>query len=146
MVREINERNVHETAMLIKELSSSPDIVVNIYELKEKINEINRNKNVLLFGFEEEDKIVGMFTLGIVQGITYNFKSFAVIENVVVRSTFRNRGIGKKMINHAIELARRLNCYKIILETSSKEGWKHLFYENCGLLKGEKTAFIKRFG
>jgi len=58
MIRQINEKDVQKTALLIKELSSLPNIVVDMYMLKAKINEINRIENVRLFGFEEEDKIV----------------------------------------------------------------------------------------
>ena len=72
-------------------------------------------------------------------------RPFAVIENLVVKSTNRNKGIGKKLVVHAMNQANLWNCYKVILETGTKQDWKLKFYEKCGLVKGEKTAYIKRF-
>ncbi len=69
----------------------------------------------------------------------------SVIENLVVEKTIRSEGIGKKLIMYATKIAEKWNCYKLILETGSKQDWKLSFYKKCGLTCGDKTAFIKRF-
>ena len=46
------------------------------------------------FGFEADKKIVGMCTIGRVEGLSKNCSPFAVIENVVVESSMRRGGIG----------------------------------------------------
>lgn len=98
-----------------------------------------------LIGFVIEDNIVGMCTLIKINGISKSGRPFAIIENVVVAKEYQKKNIGTKLIKHAIAIAEDWNCYKLILETGSKQEWKHRFYEKCGLIKGEKTAFIKRF-
>jgi GNAT superfamily N-acetyltransferase len=64
---------------------------------------------------------------------------------VVVLDTIRSKGIGKQLVRHAMAQAEKWNCYKVILETGSKDEWKLRFYDSCGLTRGGKTAFMKRF-
>jgi GNAT superfamily N-acetyltransferase len=64
---------------------------------------------------------------------------------VVVLDTIRSKGIGKQLVRHAMAQAEKWNCYKVILETGSKDEWKLRFYDSCGLTRGNKTAFMKRF-
>ena len=53
------------------------------------------------------------------------------VEDVVVQKSKRGKNVGKQLIQFLIDLAKRRNCYKIILncdETVKK------FYEKCGFL------------
>jgi GNAT superfamily N-acetyltransferase len=63
-----------------------------------------------------------------------------LIENVVVHADHRRRGLGKKMMRHAIDLAKRAGCYKVMLLTGKKRN--HKFYESAGFKKGVKTGFV----
>jgi len=83
--------------------------------------------------------------LGRVEGLSKACRPFAVIENVVVLDSIRSRGIGKQLVGRAIAQAQKWNCYKVILETGTQEEWKLRFYDKCGLSRGGKTAFMKRF-
>jgi len=147
MIREISEQDARDMAELIRQLSPSD---VNVTEnmvstLKAKISAMAELEHMKIFGYELDGKIVGSCTLGRVEGLSKECRPFAVIENVVVLDSIRNQGIGKQLVCHAIAQAEKWNCYKVILETGTQEEWKLRFYEKCGLSRGGKTAFMKRF-
>ena len=51
------------------------------------------------------------------------------IEDVIVRPDKQNRGIGSKMIEHVLEVARQQDCYKVVLASRSES---RAFYEFLG--------------
>ena len=147
MIREISQQDARDMAELIRQLSPSD---VNVTEnmvstLKAKISAMAELEHMKIFGHELDGRIVGSCTLGRVEGLSKECRPFAVIENVVVLDSIRNQGIGKQLVCHAIAQAEKWNCYKVILETGTQEEWKLRFYEKCGLSRGGKTAFMKRF-
>ena len=147
MIREISQQDARDMAELIRQLSPSD---VNVTEnmvstLKAKISAIAELEHMKIFGYELDERIVGTCTLGRVEGLSKECRPFAVIENVVVLDSIRSQGVGKQLVCHAIAQAEKWNCYKVILETGTQEEWKLRFYEKCGLSRGGKTAFMKRF-
>jgi glucosamine-phosphate N-acetyltransferase len=42
-------------------------------------------------------------------------KPKAYIEDVAVHKQYRGRGLGKKMVEHCVKVAKEKNCYKIVL-------------------------------
>ena len=147
MIREINELDAADMAGLIRQLSPF-EVTVNedmVAAIRAKILAITQLDHMKIFGYEQAGRIVGTCTLGRMEGLSKNCRSFAVIENVVVLDSNRSQGIGKQLVCHAIDQAEKWNCYKVILETGSQDEWKLRFYEKCGLSRGGKTAFMKRF-
>ena len=147
MIREVIEQDSFEMAKLIRQLSPSD---VNVTEdmvnmIKAKISAIAELNYMKIFGYESDGRIVGTCTLGRIEGLSKGCRPFAVIENVVVLDSIRSQGIGKQLVRYAIAQAEKWNCYKVILETGSQDAWKLSFYEKCGLTRGGKTAFMKRF-
>lgn len=116
-----------------------------VEKITAKISDIAKLEHMKVFGYEHAGEIVGTCTLGRVEGLSKECRPFAVIENVVVLDTIRCKGIGKQLVCHAIDQAEQWGCYKVILETGTKDEWKLRFYEKCGLTRGDKTAFMKRF-
>ena len=71
-------------------------------------------------------------------------RPYAVIENVITDQNYRNRGIGKAIMQYAINRAWEAGCYKVMLMTGRKEESTLKFYKSCGLESGLKTAFIAK--
>ena len=62
------------------------------------------------------------------------------IEDFVIDSEYRNRGIGKYMLNYIIKNVKSNNIYKIVLECK-KELEK--IYESCGFLREGNEMVIR---
>jgi len=144
MIRAVNEHDVDEVIVLLKQLSPYP-VNPDLDMVRAKLREIEACDHVRVFGFENDGKVVGMCTVGRIEGISKDCRPFAVIENVVVHESVRRKGIGSQLVRRAIDQAEEWCCYKVVLETGTKKEEKLCFYENCGLVRGEKTAFIRRF-
>ncbi len=142
MIRELTSKDAQDLIGLLQELGEQGH---NILNLEAHLGTIQTNENTYFFGYQENSRIVAICTIAKIESLTYNQRPFVVIESLYVLKEFRNKGIAKSLIHFAIQQAHSWNCYKIILETSSQQPWKHKFYENSGFSKGEKTAFIKRF-
>lgn len=81
--------------------------------------------------------------LNVIPNLTRGGQSYALIENVVTDHNYLRRGIGTLLVKEVISRAFELDCYKVMLLTG-RDGAVHSFYENCGMEKNSKTAFIKR--
>ncbi len=74
---------------------------------------------------------VGTFSLLFIPMILHDSKS-ALIDAVVVTSTYRHQGIGKAMMQEALKLSRQAGCYKAMLSSNLKRTVAHQFYESLG--------------
>ena len=147
MIREINENDAADMAELVKQLSPTELNMTDeiVHQIKTKISEMARLGYMKIFGYQQDERIIGTCSIGKMEGITKECRPFAVIENVVVLDSARSNGIGRQLVRHAMDQAENWDCYKVILETGTQDEWKLRFYEKCGLTRGGKTAFIKRF-
>ncbi len=106
--------------------------------------EILSSKHFELIAAECGGKLVGTCYLNLVPNLTRGGRPYAVIENVVVTSNLRHRGIGKSLLRYALTRAWERGCYKAMLQTGSKSEAKHRFYRSCGFSQTDKVAFVAR--
>ncbi len=76
--------------------------------------------------------IVGTMQLTFIPGISMQGAKRLLIEAVRVDVEYRGRGIGKKMMEWAIERARAEGCLTVQLTTNAERKDAHRFYENLG--------------
>jgi GNAT superfamily N-acetyltransferase len=100
----------------------------DVEQIFEQIQEIP-NYNIYIAWLNSEP--VGTFSLLFIPMILYNSKA-AIIDAVVVTSTYRNQGIGKAMMLEALNLSREAGCYKAMLSSNLKRTAAHQFYESLG--------------
>lgn len=82
-------------------------------------------------------------TLMIIPNLTRGGASYALIENVVTHADHRKRGHAAALLQHAMEVAWRAGCYKVMLLTGSKDPATLRFYANCGFAQ-DKAGFQMR--
>ena len=90
-----------------------------------------------------EGKIVSSCVCVIIPNLTRNIRPYAFVENVVTNYEYRGRGYATECLNYAKEIAKKENCYKMMLLTGSKKESTIKFYENAGYNSSDKTAFIQ---
>jgi len=100
--------------------------------------------NIRYFLALDGDKPVSTCNITIIPNLTRGGQPFGLIENVITDSGYRKRGIGKKVLEMAINHARWENCYKILLLSSSNLKPAHAFYESLGFSGDTKRGFELR--
>ena len=95
----------------------------------EIFNLIQSNPNHIIVVAEINDRIVGSTTLLIEPKFIHKGGFVGHIEDVVVSKEFQGNQIGEKIVKYVLELAKKHNCYKTILNCSDEV---KQFYEKIG--------------
>jgi GNAT superfamily N-acetyltransferase len=75
--------------------------------------------------------VVGMLSLHVARWIQLD-KPIARIPAMIVSVTFQRRGIGRQLVRHALDHAKRLGCGAIELTSGSERTDAHAFYRDMG--------------
>jgi GNAT superfamily N-acetyltransferase len=79
-------------------------------------------------------RVVGVLQVTFIPYLTYRGSWRALIEGVRVDSSIRSGGIGRKMIEWAIERARQRGCHMVQLTSDKSRPDAIRFYENLGFV------------
>jgi GNAT superfamily N-acetyltransferase len=144
IIREANRNDLEGILKLYRQLNPeddklSIDSASNIWE------QINATPNFKYFIALENEQIISSCNISIIPNLTRNGRSHAIVENVITDKEFRKRGIGKKVMQMAIDYAQFSKCYKVVLLSSIKRKEAHLFYEKLGFDGNSKKGFEIRF-
>ncbi|MER0438185.1 GNAT family N-acetyltransferase [Emticicia sp. W12TSBA100-4] len=88
-----------------------------------------------VFVTEFEQQIVGTFAVLIMENMAHMGTPSAVVEDVGVLPTMQSKGIGKLMMEFAMDYAREKGCYKMNLSSNIRREKAHQFYESLGFQK-----------
>ena len=143
MIRIAKEHDFEGIMNLLRQLNPD-DPVISDGRDKVIFERILKESNLRILILEESGKILSTCYLNIIPNLTRNAAPYAIIENVVTDTAFRNPGFGKKLMAFALESAWKAGCYKVMLQTGSKKESTHKFYSSCGFAGGEKFAFNAR--
>ena len=142
MVREAKKEDLKEILELYLCLheESVPEQTEHLLHIWDQIT---RDENHHLIVNEVDGQIVSSCVCVIIPNLTRSVRPYAFIENVVTHSGFRGQGLASECLDYARKLARKNNCYKMMLLTGSKEEKILNFYKNAGYNSTDKTAFIQ---
>ena len=79
---------------------------------------------------EVDGKVVG--TIEVAKAYKARFGFFAVLRRFVVRPDYRGRGVGRALMNYALEEAKRVGCNAVELSVDPSNTRPHKFYESLG--------------
>jgi GNAT superfamily N-acetyltransferase len=96
---------------------------------------IDASANEQLFVAELDGEVVGTFQLLYTRTLTSRGSLSMIIEAVQTRSDMRSRGIGGRMIDYAVQEARRHDCQLAQLTSNTVRTDAHRFYERQGFAK-----------
>ena len=92
---------------------------------------------------ELNGQIVASCVCVIIPNLTRGVRPYAFVENVVTHKDFRGKGYATLCLNHAKQIAKSNQCYKMMLLTGSKDETTLNFYRHAGYNSSDKTAFIQ---
>lgn len=81
------------------------------------------------------DDVVGTFQTTLLRSLSGRGKPRLLIEAVQTREDMRGRGIGERMMRHAIERAREAGATKVQLASNATRAAAHRFYERLGFVR-----------
>ncbi len=79
-----------------------------------------------------ESRVVGTFTMLVMDNIAHMGAGSTIIEDVVVEKELRGKGVGRRMMEFACGISREKGCYKIALTSNRNRKEAHRFYESLG--------------
>ncbi|MBL4580621.1 MAG: GNAT family N-acetyltransferase [Gammaproteobacteria bacterium] len=85
-----------------------------------------------VFGAYRGSKIVGICTLNICANLSWSGRPYGIVENIIVTSNERGKGVGKSLLLFARRMAESKNCYKVLLMTKQEEAETVSFYGSAG--------------
>ncbi|AYD00730.1 GNAT family N-acetyltransferase [Neorhizobium sp. NCHU2750] len=96
---------------------------------------IDASANEQLFVAEQDGEVVGTFQLLFTRTLTSRGSLSMIIEAVQTRPDMRSRGIGAKMMDFAVDEAKRRDCRLAQLTSNAVRSDAHRFYERQGFVK-----------
>lgn len=141
MIREIRNEDYQQLMELYTHLHEKD--VPPFEQAREVWEHIMANADYHIIVAEEDGRLVSSVTCIILRNLTHGPRPYAWVENVVTHADFRGRGLATRCLDYARELAKRENCYRLVLMTGSKLPETLKFYENAGYNRTDKTGFIQ---
>ena len=146
IIRKANSRDAENLKVLYFEYLTKfpPKEEQDMAYWAELLAKFEKDNHMYLLVVEEDGKAVSSVQMAIIESLTHNVRPFAVIENVVTHVDYRNRGYGSALLQEASDIAKKMNCYKVFLETGSNKESTLNFYRNNGFVIDEKHSCLKK--
>lgn len=93
---------------------------------------LRSDPNQFLMVAERDGTVVGTLQLTVVPGLSRRGSTRSIIEGVRVHSSERGQGLGRQLIEWAIEESRQQNCRLVQLTSDAARTDAHRFYEQLG--------------
>lgn len=93
---------------------------------------IERDPAQLLVVADQDGEVVGTLQLSLIPGLSRRGATRALIEAVRVASSQRGNGLGKRLIQWAIDEAKRRGAVMVQLTSDASRTDAHRFYERLG--------------
>ena len=105
--------------------------------------DIERDPRNELVVADDAGTVVGVLQLTYIPGLTYQGGERAQIEGVRVAAEHRSRGVGRLLIEWAIERARSRGCRMVQLTTDKRRTDAHRFYESLGFVASHEGMKLR---
>lgn len=89
------------------------------------------NLNNFIYVAERDGKLIGFATFSVKDVIRYP-KQIAELDELFVSTDYRQKGVGKQLMQQVEGKAKELNCYRIFIESHFDHKAAHKFYEEIG--------------
>ena len=135
--------DLESLAQLFEELSGEE---TDRCKMKENFELMESNPNYVVLTAKVDNLVVGSVMGIICLDLVRQCKPFMVIENVVVKSTWRGRGIGAKLMEEIEEIGQQRQCYYTMFVSGGHRKEAHQFYKFVGydleLVQGFKKYLL----
>jgi GNAT superfamily N-acetyltransferase len=132
-IREATDLDIPDVLLLYAQPSFDDGKILSVLDARDIFKTFQNYPFYKLFvvmDTSKESKIVASYALLKMNNIGHLGSPSAIVEDVVVASEYQNQGIGRQMMHHAMQMARSLGCYKLVLSSNLKRAHAHAFYKS----------------
>lgn len=101
-----------------------------------------RNDDVHVVVCELGQTLVATCMLAIVPNLACGARPFGIIEHVVTLSTHRGQGYGRRVLEHALDIAWSGRCCKVVLLSGTQRTDAHRLYVSVGFVGNVESGFV----
>jgi GNAT superfamily N-acetyltransferase len=120
----------------ILEIYSQPQIdgerTLSVKKAKARLQRMADYPDYSLYVAVAEQIVIGTFALLIMDNIVHFGARSGVLEAIGVAPSWQRSGVGKVMIEFALEKCRQKGCYKLAVSADLKRLGAHEFYRSLG--------------
>jgi GNAT superfamily N-acetyltransferase len=120
---------------LYREIEDDNKLNTDLYSARKQFEKIQSYPNYSIYVAEKDKIIIGSFELLIMDNLAHLGQPSSIVEDVVVMKKYQGLGIGKQMMQFAIQVSKKEGCYKLALSSNIKREKAHKFYEGLGFEK-----------
>ena len=143
-IRKITEKDLDKLMDLYVQLSPINEGLPN--EKRDEIwEQIQKDDKITYLGAYENDQLIATCFLTIIPNFSNQGRPIGFIENVVTDEKWRGKGVGTKLLQETVAMAKSHNCYKVFLESGIARTGAHEFYRSLGFDDTRIKAFNIRF-
>ena len=137
---QIQKNDLPDLSQLHEELS---DMKSNFSKIEANFALMIKNDYYHLIGAKIDNRLVGSLMGILCLDLVGECRPFMIIENVIVSKDYRNKGIGKALLNEIEMIAKKLNCYYIFFVSGDNRKEAHRLYESVGYNNDKVKGFKK---
>jgi N-acetylglutamate synthase-like GNAT family acetyltransferase len=139
LIRESTDNDIPSILSLLYELERPKPLDDNdVKVFKNKIHNYFSDSQKIILVAEKDRNIVGVVSIIYLQRLN-RAKLEMYIPELIVTEKLRYSGIGKKLIQYCIDLAKKKECYRIRLESGNQRNESHKFYKSIGFEQSALT-------
>lgn len=122
---------------LVSDLSKLPlDLLLNADPDIEKVKAYCQTEKIFVLT-DNQNETIGVYVLEHTKSA-----QTAEILNVAIAENYQNLGLGKRLIQHAIQESKQLNKQKLVVATGNSSINQIAFYQKCGF---EMVAIVQNY-
>src|SRR3990172_9371262 len=112
IIRQAFKKDIPRILELYKQLSFTPEThrLPDVRESEKILKQIEEYPGCTLLVAEETGVVMGTTFVAVLPGFAHGTSPFAVVEYVVVDEKYRSKGIGKKLMESAMAIAKNAGC------------------------------------
>jgi len=94
--------------------------------------EIDGDPNNMVYVAEDDGRVIGCLQVTFIANLTFKGGRRALVEAVRVADSHQGQGLGKRMMEYVIDLARQRGCRLVQLSSNKDRADAIRFYEQLG--------------
>jgi GNAT superfamily N-acetyltransferase len=132
VIREANEEDIPAIIDIYRTAGIGGENNFSVAEASAHLSVLKQYPSFRVFVALIGQTVIGTYELLVMDNMAKRGKKEGIAGDVAVHPHHQGRGVGRAMMEHAMEQCRIANCYKLSLSSNLKREDAHKFYDSLG--------------